>query len=188
MISAKTRLVTFIASLATASSTTAPYLLDEFTFLFENNYNITSPTSFTCTADRPSALKGQTTQAVQTGRLPLINHFLYKNVGFGIQAPDTDNVTTTNAQSGTGSLGEAAKTCSTAYGRNPAFLLVDFFDQGETLQVVDALNGITPVGRGVVDRSAAGNANAQTTSDGVRKSISLFGSALVGAAGLFLAS
>ena len=83
----------------------------------------------------------------------------------GIQTPDTGNITTTNGQTGTGSLGEAATTCTAAYGRQPAFLLVNFFDQGQALQVVDALNGITATGRGDVSSIAAHNIASQTANN-----------------------
>ncbi|KAL9123763.1 MAG: hypothetical protein Q9217_006842 [Psora testacea] len=162
-----TRLVTFVASLET--NTVAPYLLNEFTFIFENPYNVTSLSGFTCAADRPAAVRGQTSQAVQSGRLPLVNHFKYTNNGLGIQTPDTGNITVTNAQTGTGSLGSAATDCTSAYGRQPAFFLVDFFDQGQTLAVVDNLNGITAIGRTDVSSivvqatSAARSEFAQTT-------------------------
>ena len=153
MIDKNTRLVTFVASLPT--NTIAPYLLDEFAFVFENPYNVTSLSDFSCAADRPPAVKGQTTQAVQSGRLPLVNHFLYTIAGLGILTPDTGNITTTNGQTGTGSLGGAATACNSAYGRKPAFLLVDFFDQGQTLAVVDGLNGISTTGIADIPASPA---------------------------------
>ena len=146
MIANNTRLVTFVTPITESSS--APYLLDEFNFVFESPYNVTSLSNFSCTADRPSSLQGQTNAAVQSGRLPLVNHFLYSSIGFGIQTPDTGNITTTNGLTGVGSLGEAASSCTSAYGgRKPSFFLVDFFDKGSTLTVVDNLNGITAIGR-----------------------------------------
>lgn len=143
MISNNTRLVTFVTSLNPLTNTVAPYLLDEFTFVFENSYNVTSLSNFSCVADRPPAVSGQTATAISSGRLPLMNHFLYTSGGFGIQIPDTANITTTNGKAGIGSLGAAASDCSAAYGKAPAFLLVDFFDEGSTISVVNSLNGIT---------------------------------------------
>ncbi|KAL9631073.1 MAG: hypothetical protein Q9164_006091, partial [Protoblastenia rupestris] len=99
MIANNTRLVTFVASLT--ANTVAPYLLDEFAFVFENPYNVTSLDGFSCTPDRPPAVQGQTAQAVQSGRLPLVNHFLYDTIGLGIQTPDIGNITRTNAATGT---------------------------------------------------------------------------------------
>jgi hypothetical protein len=98
LISANTRLLTFIASLdpSQVDSTTA-YLMDEFTFIFETPFENTDPNKFTCTPDRPSSLRGQTEQAISSGRMPLQNHFLYNTQLFGIEAPDEANITNTNA-------------------------------------------------------------------------------------------
>ncbi|MCJ1454417.1 hypothetical protein MMC28_004770 [Mycoblastus sanguinarius] len=142
LITASTRLVTFVASLDPSTNTVAPYLLDEFTFVFENPYNVTSLSNFSCVADRPPAVSGQTASAISSGRLPLVNHFLDQSAGFGIDIPDKGNITTTNGNSGVGSLGVAASDCTAAYGKNPAFLLVDFFDQGSALSIVNNLNGV----------------------------------------------
>ena len=146
MIMNGTRLVTFVEPLV-LKTPEYPYLLSEFDNVFENNYNVTSLTGFSCTADRPSNVEGQTAKALSAGLLPLVNHFLYTTSGFGIQTPDTGNITTTNGLSGTGSLGEAASSCSETYGRAPSFFLVDYFDQGSALQVVDDLNGIKATAR-----------------------------------------
>ena len=143
LISNSTRLITFVASLDPISNTVAPYLLDEFTFVFENPYNVTSLSNFSCTADRPPTVQGQTATAISSGRLPLVNHFLDGSIGLDIFVPDTGNITTTNGLTGIGSLGQAASDCSAAYGKAPAFLLVDFFDEGSTLSVVNSLNGIS---------------------------------------------
>ncbi len=143
MISNSTRLVTFVASLEPSSNTVAPYLLDEFTFVFENNYNVTSASNFTCDADRPPVVQGQTATAVSSGRLSLLNHFLDQSVGLGIDVPDTSKISTTNGATGIGSLGQAASDCSGVYGKAPAFLLVDFFDEGSAISIVNSLNGVS---------------------------------------------
>ena len=148
MVNDNQRLVTFVASLTPSTNTVAPYLLDEFTFVFENPYNVTTLSNFSCTADRPASVQGQTNQAISSGRLPLVNHFLDTNEGMGIQIPDTGDINTTNGLTGIGSLGQTSTACTSTYGRKPAFFLVDYFDQGSTLEVVDGLNGITATGRG----------------------------------------
>ena len=169
MISNNTRLVTFVASLDPSTNTVAPYLLDEFTFVFENPYNVTSLSNFSCVADRPSAVSGQTATAISSGRLPLVNHFLDTSEGLGIDVPDTANITTTNGKAGIGSLGAAASDCSAAYGKAPAFLLVDFFDEGSTISVVNSLNGITTTAIGQSKPAVA------TASSSAASSISDFG-------------
>lgn len=148
LIANSTRLITFVESLDASENTVAPYLLDEFTFVFENPYEVLSLTGFSCIPDRPADVKGSASTAVQSGRLPLMNHFLDTQQAFGIEVPDIYNITTTNNRTGAvGNLGDAAKECKTLYGRVPTFILVDFFDQGPAISTVDSLNGITAVGR-----------------------------------------
>ena len=153
LISNNNRLMTFVASLDTSTiDPTNSYLMNEFTFIFENSFETSSLTNFTCTPDRPSSVTGDTASAVSSGRMPLMNHFLYDGSLFGIDTPNVGNITTTNALSGTtGNLGSSASTCRTAYGKTPVFILVDFFDQGPAIATVDSLNGVTsPVGRTAV--------------------------------------
>ncbi|KAL8995303.1 MAG: hypothetical protein Q9188_006849 [Gyalolechia gomerana] len=146
LIGSGTRLLTFVADISPSS--TAPYLMNEFTFIFENPFSVLSPSNFSCIPERPALVQGQTSAAVQSGSLPLMNHFLNIEQGFGIQVPDIDNITVTNAASGPiGNLGDAATACTAAYGRAPSFVMVDFFEHGSAIDTVDRLNGITPVGR-----------------------------------------
>ncbi|KAI9368226.1 PLC-like phosphodiesterase [Aspergillus egyptiacus] len=147
LINDGTRLMTFVASLD--DNTVAPYLMDEFTYVFENPYDVTSPSNYSCIPDRPSSVQGDISAAISTNMIPLQNHFLYQTVLLDYQAPNESYVGTTNAPSGgVGNLGDAVSACQTAWGRQPAFILVDFFDKGPAIDTVDKLNGVTnPVGR-----------------------------------------
>lgn len=146
LITSGQRLVTFVADIFPSS--TAPYLLNEFTYIFENPFSVLSLSNFSCAPERPAIVEGQTSAAVKSGRLPLLNHFLDIDMSFGIQVPDIGNIATTNAISGSiGNLGDAAAACTAVYGKAPTFILVDFFEQGSAIDTVDRLNGITPVGR-----------------------------------------
>lgn len=148
MVSNSTRLVAFIAPLDPAANTVAPYLLDEFTFVWENPYDVMSPVNFSCLPDRPPAVRGNISAAITSGRLTLMNHFLYMPGPFGIELPDTTHIANTNAPFGTlGNLGDRTANCTNVFGKAPTFILVDFFDQGPAIATVDKLNGITPVGR-----------------------------------------
>lgn len=173
LISANTRLITFIASLSTTPTQPQSYLLNEFGFIFENPYSNTAYSAFTCTPDRPSSVKGNTQSALTANLLPLTNHFLYDQQLFDIQIPAIDNITTTNspAPSPQGTLGQSAAACAAEYSRNPTFLLVDFFDQGPAISVVDSLNGVTdPVGRTAVPKHNEGtsaSSRAETTFQGI---------------------
>lgn len=166
MISNGTRLVTFVASLTQDS--TYPYLMDEFTYIFENAYENTSPSNFSCTPDRPSSVKGNTATAVSSNRLFLQNHFLYEQQAFGIQTPDTADLTGTNSVSnGTGALGSAISNCTSVYSRKPWTVLVDFFHVGPAISSVDRANSVsnsttgrTSVGTTYLDSSTTTSAAA----------------------------
>lgn len=133
-----TRLMAFVASLSEASSQ-YPYLMDEFTYIFENSYENITPSNYSCTPDRPTGLSTSTTG----NRMFLMNHFLYENQIFGIQSPNETYASTTNAQTGYGSLGVSVGECSTIYGKAPWAVLVDFFNVGPAIASVDAANGVT---------------------------------------------
>ena len=147
LIKANTRLIAFVASLRPSS--VAPYLLDEFTFVFENNYEVVNPNDFSCAPNRPAVVANKTSLAISSGRLPLMNHFLDTQEAFGIQIPNFDRSNNTNAPLGdVGNLGSAATDCTEAYGKAPTFILVDFFDSGPAISTVDGLNGVsTAIGR-----------------------------------------
>ncbi|KAI4144729.1 MAG: hypothetical protein L6R39_004058 [Caloplaca ligustica] len=142
LIASGQRLVTFVADMRPSAA--APYLLNELTYVFENPFSVLSLSNFSCVPERPAIVQGQTSAAVQSGRLPLMNHFLDIEMAFGIQVPDVGNISVTNAVSGSrGNLGDAAAACTAAYGRAPTFILVDFVEQGSAMETVDRLNGVT---------------------------------------------
>lgn len=150
LIAANTRLITFVASLSPSTNTVAPYLLDQFTFVSENPFEVTSLSGFSCDPDRPASVKGDAKTAITNGLLPLINHFKSVEQAFGILIPDVNNITVTNGPSDSiGSLGSTATQCKSVYGKAPTFILVDFFDKGPAINTVDNLNGITAVGRSI---------------------------------------
>lgn len=177
LITTNTRLMTFVASLQSSTTpSTMTYLMDEFNFIFENDFENTQPSDFGCEPHRPSGVANNTALALQQNKMPLMNHFLYKESDFlNIQSPDIDNITTTNSPNTTqvGMLGLALQQCTSAYGNQaPTFILVDFFDEGPTIQAVDAVNGITAVGRTPVPardhNNNEGNLNSRTFA-GVRE-------------------
>jgi hypothetical protein len=152
LITANTRLITFVASLSGGNSA-APYLLDEFTYVYENPYTVLAPSNFSCLPDRPSSVQGSITSAKSSGRMFLMNHFLDQDQLFGIETPNIDASASTNSPdpNTVGSLGNSAQTCAAAYGNPPNFILVDWFNVGPAISTVDSLNGVTsPVGRQTV--------------------------------------
>lgn len=175
MITSGTRLVNFVSGIANNSA--YPYLMDEFDYVFENDYDNSLPTDFSCEASRPGVAVGNTAGAISNGMLPLMNHFLYQDQAFGIQSPNQTYVTTTNAPSGAvGNLGDAATSCTQAYGRPPSFIMVDFFNVGPAIQTVDRLNGVT----GAVGRQAVSTAVQQSGSPGLTSSNSMVAAYLLG--------
>jgi len=97
-----------------------PYLLDEFTQVWETPFDVTDP-AFDCSVNR--------TKGDNTTQMYLINHFL-DTMLLGSPVPDIAAANVTNAVSGTGSLGVQVNTCISDYGRAPNFLLVDFYEYG----------------------------------------------------------
>lgn len=83
MISSGQRMVNFVDYIGDTSA--APYILSEFDYMFENQYDVTSLDAFSCDVNRPPSAIGQTETVVSSGVMPFMNHFLYQNDGFGIQ-------------------------------------------------------------------------------------------------------
>lgn len=184
LISKGTRLMTFVASLDPSSNKDAPYLMDEFTFIWENPYDVQTPSNFSCDPDRPSSVKGKLESALSSNRLPFMNHFLYQSSFLNIiDVPNSSYVSTTNAPSGgIGNLGTAADQCKSAFKRQPTFILVDFFDKGPAIQTVDNLNGVTsPLGRKSVPDKSEQTSSASTTSNVFKGLVDLVNSVKSGA-------
>lgn len=161
MIDNGKRLVTFVAAVEPSSE--APYLMDEWTYVWENPYDVSSPTGFSCNPGRPSAVANDLSAALSSNRLPLMNHFLYSNAlaSLGIQFPNASYVDTTNAPSGgVGNLGSTAAMCKQQWnGRQPTFILVDFYNKGPAIETVDNLNNVTYS----VKRPAAPSSSSSST-------------------------
>lgn len=176
LITAQTRLLTFVASLTpSATPDNMTYLMDEFSFIFENDFENVRMSDFSCEPHRPSGVANNTQLALSQNKMPLMNHFLYKESElFDIQSPDVDNITTTNSPGNnqTGMLGLALDECTSAYSKAPTYVLVDFFDEGPAINAVDAANGISPVGRTAVpprDHNSAEGSLSSRTFAGVRE-------------------
>lgn len=176
LISAQTRLLTFVASLRPSTiPDNSTFLMDEFTFIFENDFENVRMSDFSCSPHRPSGVANNTQLALSQNKMPLMNHFLYKESDFlNIQSPDVENITTTNSPGNnqTGMLGLAMNECTGEYSKAPTFVLVDFFDEGPAIDAVDAANAISPVGRTAVpprDHNSAEGSLSSRTFAGVRE-------------------
>jgi len=149
-----------------ASFTSVPYIIDEFSNMWEDYYDVEDPSGFNCTVQRSSG--GDT-----TGQMYLINHYLYTEselFGGETPVPDKAALPVTNAVSGAGSLGEeAGTTCIALHGRAPTFLLVDFYDwgQGSVFQVAANLNGVQYQAKSIAAQNgtdASSSSSGSTTS------------------------
>jgi hypothetical protein len=150
LIGNNTRLMTFVGSLS-QPSTQFPYLMDIYTYVFENDYENVNPSNYSCNPKRPTSLT-TTDAAASSGRMFLMNHFLYETQLFGIQTPNASYASTTNAQTGFGSLGESVSNCTSVYGKPPTFVMVDWFNMGPAIASVDAANQVT----GAIGRKSVG--------------------------------
>ncbi|MCJ1403452.1 hypothetical protein MMC11_006675 [Xylographa trunciseda] len=125
-----------------ANQTTVPYILDEFSQMWETPFDPTNQT-FPCVLQRPPGISN--TQAME--RMYLANHNLnipLNLLGDTILVPDIALLNETNAASGYGSLGLAANNCAATWGRPPNFLLVDYYNvgNGSVFDVAAQLNGV----------------------------------------------
>ncbi|GFZ50002.1 Uncharacterized secreted protein [Saitozyma sp. JCM 24511] len=120
LIDAGTRVVVFMDYDASFSS--VPWIIDEFSNMWEDAYDVTSQT-FGCAVNRTSGTAGS--------QLMLINHFLdtsYSLGGTQFWVPDKTKINATNSASGYGSIGFHVGNCQSIWGRNPNHILLDFYD------------------------------------------------------------
>ena len=136
MIDSGKRAVTFLSS--RANEQYVPYLLNEWSYLFETDFVNDKPSDFSCTPSRPPPpFEGA---PIPENRLTFVNHFLYASF-FGWRYPNISYIEHTNgAGFKVGQLGEHAVRCRGVYGRRPNFLLVDFWNEGDVWGVEGGIN------------------------------------------------
>lgn len=111
-----------------ANQTAYPWLLDEFSQLWETPFDPVDQ-KFPCTVQRPPDLPADQAKA----RMYMANHNLNVEVnafGASILVPAVSVLNRTNNVNGSGSLGEAAEGCRDDWGRAPNFLNVDYYNYG----------------------------------------------------------
>lgn len=143
MIITGTRAVVFMDY--KANQTEVPYILDEFSQLWETPFSPQNR-SFPCTTQRPPGLKPHDAES----RMYMANHNLNLEItllGTSLLVPNTVFLNETNAVSGFGSLGRMAKNCTQRWDRPPNFLLVDYYNAGSTngsvFEVAAMMNNVT---------------------------------------------
>jgi hypothetical protein len=114
------------------------YLLNEFNYYWETPFDTTDPTFAECSINRPNTLDTDGMSSMY-----IVNHFLDVNLlGTGVLVPDKADDGTTNAATGTGSVGDQADRCAGIYGRWPNVILIDYFGSGNPLAVQNEMNGV----------------------------------------------
>lgn len=129
-----------------ANQTAMPWLMDEFSQIWETPY---SPTNrqFPCTEQRPPGLSDEAAK----DRMYMANHNLNLQLNLGtisMLIPNTALINQTNGASGFGSLGMTAQNCTAMWGRPPNFLLVDYYNygspqNGSVFEVAAKMNNVT---------------------------------------------
>ena len=144
MIDRDERVVSFVTEITHAE--TAPFILDQFSHVFETHFEVTELSGFNCTLDRPTNQNDAAT-ALENNFLSLVNHFKYQQLTVGIQLPDVDSIEVVNSPGtgAVGNLGRHLESCQAEWGLRPNFVLVDFFDEGDPMAAVDRLNDISDV-------------------------------------------
>ena len=149
LITAQRRIIAFTST--SADTKNVPWLLDEFSYIFETPFEVTDPLKFTCAAHRPGSVGGpdKLQQALQT-RIPFMNRFLYANIfdskvgkwvsGGEAYKPNDTYVATLNGDKPgmPGNLKQGLTRCMTEYKRVGGFVLVDFFNEVSVWVMVDS--------------------------------------------------
>ncbi|RLL97266.1 hypothetical protein CFD26_103328 [Aspergillus turcosus] len=140
-----------------ANQTAFPWLMDEFSQMWETPFSPTDP-AFPCTVQRPPGLSAEDAHR----RLYMANHNLNVEINIAsidLLIPNTAQLNQTNAVSGPGSLGRMAENCSTMWNRPPNFLLVDYYNygnfNGSVFEVAAKMNNVTYSGHCCGTTSAA---------------------------------
>lgn len=145
------RLVVFVT--AGGNDSSAPFLLNEWDYIWETKWENTDPNAWTCTVDRPGRLRDEEgiKRAQAEGVVPLLNWFLYTEMGLGIKRPNVEAIKDTNGPSlvaGLEKCRDSDEWEALPPPRVPNFVLVDFFNEGNPIATIDALNNVTdPVNR-----------------------------------------
>lgn len=128
-----------------ANQTEVPYVLDEFSQIWETPFSPTNR-SFPCTQQRPPNLNHRKAESMMC----IANHNLNTEIslaGTSLLVPTTALINETNALNGSGSLGLMANDCAAAWPHPPNFLMVDYYDQGSfpgsVFAVAATLNNVT---------------------------------------------
>ncbi|KAK8186246.1 PLC-like phosphodiesterase [Phyllosticta citribraziliensis] len=112
-----------------ANQTAVPYVMDEFSHIWETPFDPTDQ-SFPCTVQRPPGL----TDDQAHDHMYMINHNLNAEIsllGTSLLVPNTVELNVTNSNTTEyGALGRSANQCANMWGRPPNRLNVDYYNVG----------------------------------------------------------
>lgn len=140
-----------------ANQTAVPWILDEFSQVWETPFDPTDR-AFPCTTQRPPDLS--TEDAKQ--RMYLTNHNLNYDItllGNSVLVPNIPLLNITNNVTGYGSLGLGTADCDQMWGYPPKFLNVDYYNipNGTVFEVAATYNNVT------YNRTCCGLASSDST-------------------------
>lgn len=128
-----------------ANQTAIPWILDEFSQVWETPFNPTTQ-DFPCTIQRPPGLSNASSEE----RMYLLNNNLNTEItllGESLLVPTTTLLNVTNAANASeyGTLGRSALQCYNDWGRAPNFLDVDYYNvgSGSVFEVAARWNNVT---------------------------------------------
>lgn len=132
-----------------ADQNTVPYVLDQFSQMFETPFDPTDR-NFPCTADRPPGLSDPDAE----NRLYLFNHNLNYDInllGNSLLVPQIPLLNVTNGVEGLGALGNSTQGCVARWNHPPKFLNVDYYNvgtfdggrNGSVFEVAARINNVT---------------------------------------------
>jgi hypothetical protein len=158
-----------------ANQTAVPWILDEFSQVWETPFDQTNR-SFPCMTQRPPDLS----EADTKDRMYLINHNLNYEIdllGNSVLVPYIPLLDATNNITGFGSLGQGAQDCDNIWGYPPKFLNVDYYNagNGSVFEVAATWNNVR------YNRTCCG-----TVVSGAERTIKVCGSAFIAGIALVL--
>lgn len=128
-----------------ADQDAVPWLLDEFSYMWETPFSPTDP-SFPCTQQRPP----NQAEDVSRNRVYTLNHNLNVEIAIAeisLLVPAYGLLDQVNAVSGNGSAGLNIQGCEQMWNRPPNWLLVDYYNfgnfNGSVFQVAATANGVS---------------------------------------------
>ncbi|KAI1316310.1 hypothetical protein EDD11_010153 [Mortierella claussenii] len=155
LISSGKRLLNFVDQGADAS---VPWLMAEYSFIFETPWEIIKGDAYPCTVDRPKNQRQQ---------MYVLNHFIYGKVSDTIEIPQPGAANQTNGPD----LINHVQSCQSTFKQIPSFVAVDFYEKGSLLQTVAQVNGVKwnnqlPTPAKTPGGGAAGTGNGTSTGQG----------------------